>query len=411
MCVWIWVASSSGRGGEPEAVDRPAQVRRAVGAAQRQPLAQRRLVDLDHGGAGALQVEHLVADRERDLGADRLGRGWSSRTNDHCRIVTGPVSIPFTGRSVSALGVPPPAHGHRLRPGDVAVEDRRLARSGCRRTAPSPCSVDGEAASCSAKYSTMSLRSGSPCTSTSRPSRSWRAIASRDLGLQEATRSPPGSGAPSRSRRRAARISGGLRERADRRRRQRRQAEPLRLPAGALGRRRAPGAVRRRGSAPGALAHLRVGQPAPTRRRAASARAARPSRRVALGRAGGEGGLEPRQLLELLGGEGEPAPQLGIEPALALGAVGDVQQRARRRQPQALGAEPVERRFDPVERSPRGRLRQTLRPSTTPSDSRASPPTAASAGSSCSGARTRSRWSSSAGSRRTRSSASPSPPK
>ena len=28
-------------------------------------------------------------------------RGWSSRTNDHCRIVTGPVSIPLTGRSVS----------------------------------------------------------------------------------------------------------------------------------------------------------------------------------------------------------------------------------------------------------------------------------------------------------------------
>ena len=28
-------------------------------------------------------------------------RGWSSRTNDHMSIVTGPVSMPFTGRSVS----------------------------------------------------------------------------------------------------------------------------------------------------------------------------------------------------------------------------------------------------------------------------------------------------------------------
>ena len=28
-------------------------------------------------------------------------RGWSSRTNDHMSIVTGPVSIPFTGLSVS----------------------------------------------------------------------------------------------------------------------------------------------------------------------------------------------------------------------------------------------------------------------------------------------------------------------
>ena len=27
-------------------------------------------------------------------------RGWSLRTNDHCRMVTGPVSIPFIGRSV-----------------------------------------------------------------------------------------------------------------------------------------------------------------------------------------------------------------------------------------------------------------------------------------------------------------------
>ena len=28
-------------------------------------------------------------------------RGWSSRTNDHCIRVTGPVSMPLTGREVS----------------------------------------------------------------------------------------------------------------------------------------------------------------------------------------------------------------------------------------------------------------------------------------------------------------------
>ena len=28
-------------------------------------------------------------------------RGWSSRTNDHSSIVTGPVSMPLTGLSVS----------------------------------------------------------------------------------------------------------------------------------------------------------------------------------------------------------------------------------------------------------------------------------------------------------------------
>ena len=53
-------------------------------------------------------------------------RGWSSRTNDHCRIVTGPVSMPFTGLSVSDC-----AYCHQRtvigsRPRDVAVEDRRL---------------------------------------------------------------------------------------------------------------------------------------------------------------------------------------------------------------------------------------------------------------------------------------------
>ena len=34
--------------------------------------------------------------------AQRLqaARGWSSRTKDHCSIVTGPVNMPLTGRSV-----------------------------------------------------------------------------------------------------------------------------------------------------------------------------------------------------------------------------------------------------------------------------------------------------------------------
>ena len=31
-------------------------------------------------------------------------RGWSSRTKDHCRIVTGPVSMPFIGSLGQGLG-------------------------------------------------------------------------------------------------------------------------------------------------------------------------------------------------------------------------------------------------------------------------------------------------------------------
>ena len=44
-------------------------------------------------------------------------RGWSSRTNDHCRIVIGPVSIPFIGRAVSDWAYCDPADGHRPRAG------------------------------------------------------------------------------------------------------------------------------------------------------------------------------------------------------------------------------------------------------------------------------------------------------
>ena len=51
--------------------------------------------------AGRLQVGDLVAQGQRDLvGRCRRG-GWSSRTKDQASIVTGPVSMPLTGRSVS----------------------------------------------------------------------------------------------------------------------------------------------------------------------------------------------------------------------------------------------------------------------------------------------------------------------
>ena len=97
-------------------------------------------------------------------------RGWSSRTKDHCSMVTGPVSMPFIGFAGERLRV---TRSSRtvigLRAADVAVDDRRL--DAARAVALHP-AVRGEGdspRSCSPKYSTMSLRSASPCTSTSRP--------------------------------------------------------------------------------------------------------------------------------------------------------------------------------------------------------------------------------------------------
>ena len=123
--MWIWVVGRGGRDREPEAVHRPAQVGRLVGPAQRQALAQRGLVDLDHGGAGGLEVEHLVLDRERDLGAG-LAAGLvvahERPLQDRHRSGEHALHRALGQR----LGRLPPAHRDRLRPGDVAEQDRRL---------------------------------------------------------------------------------------------------------------------------------------------------------------------------------------------------------------------------------------------------------------------------------------------
>lgn len=101
--------------------------------------------------------------------------GSSSRTNDHASIVTGPVSIPLTGLLVSDCAYV--AHS--------TVIGRGRATSPCRiggRTyrdpydCTHPCSVAAYPSSCSAKYCTMSLRSGSPCTRTSSPRSSCNAM-------------------------------------------------------------------------------------------------------------------------------------------------------------------------------------------------------------------------------------------
>ena len=194
----------------------------------------------------------------------------------------------------------------------------------------------------------MSLRSGSPWTSTSSPSCSWRSIVAADLLLQEVivlrrvklavdpsaprARGSPASGATSRSSSSAAAAAEPLAPAAARARPagerrgagRRRRPRPARAP---------PAASCTRASASRARARRRLA-PAASRARPASAASA---------------GLERPQLASFSSAKASQLAQLGIQPPLARGAVGDVQQRAGRRQPHAIGAEAVERRFDQVD--------------------------------------------------------------
>ena len=68
--MWICVSSRNAGGREPEAFHRPVEIGFPIAPAQRQPFADRRLVDLDDADAGGFQVRDLVAQRERDLAAD-----------------------------------------------------------------------------------------------------------------------------------------------------------------------------------------------------------------------------------------------------------------------------------------------------------------------------------------------------
>ena len=135
MCVWIWVSRAYAARRQPERRHRPGQIRRSVGRAQRQRLAQRRLVDLDDRDARRLQVGHLVAQGERDL-AGGVGRRLvvaDERPGEH-RDRPGEHAL---DRPVGErLGVAGPVDGHRRGPGDVAGQDRRPDVAGAVRLHP-----------------------------------------------------------------------------------------------------------------------------------------------------------------------------------------------------------------------------------------------------------------------------------
>jgi len=112
-------------GRDAEGVDGPPQVFAPFRAAERQALAQRRLVDLNDADSGALEIQDLLADRERELIA-----------RDRARLVVaheGPVEDrDRAGQHAlhrlvgQRLRVPDPLDRHRLGTADVAEADRRL---------------------------------------------------------------------------------------------------------------------------------------------------------------------------------------------------------------------------------------------------------------------------------------------
>src|SRR5712664_1093753 len=102
------------RGRQAEGVYRPLQVGGPIGAPQRQSFAQGGLIDLDHADARRLEIDHLVANGQRDL----FGRFRARLVVADERPLQNrhrPGQHPFHRTLCQGLGVPAPAHRHRAR--------------------------------------------------------------------------------------------------------------------------------------------------------------------------------------------------------------------------------------------------------------------------------------------------------
>ena len=116
---------SNTRGGHAKRVARPLQIAQPVDLAQWQAFAIRGLVDLDRRNPRALQIDHLVADRQRDLQC----RGGARLVVAHKRPLqnrhgSGQHAFHRLGRQ--RLCIRGPFDCHRCRARHVAVNDRRL---------------------------------------------------------------------------------------------------------------------------------------------------------------------------------------------------------------------------------------------------------------------------------------------
>ena len=319
------------RGGQAERVHRPAEVGGLVRAAQRQQLPQRRLVHLDDPDPGGLEVRDLVPQRERHLVrrlAERLVVAHEGPREDRHR-----ASQHALDRLVGeGLGVADPRHRERLAaqartlPADVAPQDRRAGAAGAVGLDPA---VDGgrEAVEVLGEVldHVVALR-----LAVHQHVQAQLLLQPHDpldllpqegvvLRVRQGAGAVPGAGGTD---------LGGLGEGSDRGGGQRGQGAGGREGPAVLG---APADLRGRpsdvrgGQRPGALAHGRVPDPCGVLPGAAGLGGLGQLRRDRL-RPGGETAGQGDDLADLLVGEGEPAPQLRVQPGLLGHVVRDVEQ-------------------------------------------------------------------------------------
>ena len=319
-------------GGQAEGLGGPVQVGLPAGLAQRQALAEGRLVDLDDADAGGLQVAHLVADRQRQLAGLLLAGDVVARERPHQHgHRAGQHALHHLGGL--ALGVADPVHRHRPRPAEVAVDDRRLHAA--RPVALHPAEAgEGVAVQLLGEVLDHVVALGLAVHQHVQAQLFLHPHGVADLGAH-------GLGVLGRRQRalpeRLARLAdlGGLREGADGGGREQRQLQVLALRGDAPGERRlAPavlGADRRQARLHRRIVDARRGRARRLHGAACGQRLLHP-RRLRIAQGLGQHG----DLRALLHGEGQPALQLGIQPILASQIHRAVQQRTGGAHPQPL---------------------------------------------------------------------------
>ena len=329
---------------QPEGVHRPLEVVGPLGPAQRQPLPERRLVDLDDPDSGLLEVQDFLPDRKREL-LRGLGPGLVVAHEGPLEHRHRPGQHALHGLGGLRLRERAPAHRHRPRARHVAVDDRRLDVARAVGLHP-PVLGEREALELFTEvlHHVVALELAvhqhvqpELCLDSERAGDLVRderiVLLGRELPIVEL--------APRRPH------LGGLRERPDRGRREEGQGDLL-LPARLV--RRPPPHVlfRHTGRAPLHRRVMDAPRGAPRRQRA----------RVRLEPGGDAHRLAPlaqrpgqrHDLFELLLGERQPPFELGIKPRLGVEVERYVQQRARRGHPQIFSADPVPRPLEQRER-------------------------------------------------------------
>ena len=363
MWVWIWVWLRP-RPPPAGSVHRPAQVRgprvRCSGSPSRS-AGSSTWITFDRPPPPG---RNLVAERQRDLATGLAGGGRSSRTNDHWRMVTGPVSIPFTGRVVriwayrvqtAVIGpgraTSPKTIGGFGAPRPVALDPALLGERAPRRVV---------------RRSTPPYR---PAPAPRGPARRGRLLLAPDhladlVSFRHASYVAPGRVSPRGRPEPGALV--GLREGADRGGRNLGQRLP---PDAQISLRAGPSPVRVNQSGVSAAESVpHCGIDHPRRPPARSACLPTGGEHLLHRRAALSGCCQLADLNHLLLGEGQPRSQLRVQSALPLqahGARGGASRTAR----SAPGPGPAWPAPAQSETGPdRGRYSHTLWPSTTPSE-------------------------------------------